>query len=226
MQQSRILSAQDMIRHAETAGFLPFFRHEIEGFSVEELTDSRLWFVDGIDGPWEWKGPAAAGKTCAYGKLFSGRAGFVSAQWYPDLANYRRDGYDFEGWYEDGKAAKIDQVIMEALQENGSCLSTDLKRLCAQKGLKGFDAALTRLQMQTFITVANFEYRLDRLGQPYGWGIARYAASDDFFGLEHMQSAAFVRSPEESLERILTHLRLLLPHIEEERLKSLIFYKR
>ena len=41
----------------------------------------------------------------AYGKLFAKKAGLVSREWYPGLANYRRNGYDSDARYEDGLAS-------------------------------------------------------------------------------------------------------------------------
>ncbi len=32
---------------------------------------------------------------------------------YPDLANYRKDGYDFDARYEDGVAAYQDKMVCE-----------------------------------------------------------------------------------------------------------------
>ena len=49
-------SADDLIAAVEQYGFLPFFRNEIHGFSIEELCPPELWFADDVDGPWEWKG--------------------------------------------------------------------------------------------------------------------------------------------------------------------------
>ena len=90
-------SADDLIAAVEQYGFLPFFRNEIHGFSIEELCPPELWFADDVDGPWEWKGPAARSGKCLYGKLFNKKAGFVSREWIPDFANFRRDGYDLDG---------------------------------------------------------------------------------------------------------------------------------
>jgi len=39
-------SADDLIAAVEQYGFLPFFRNEIHGFSVEELCSPKLWFAD------------------------------------------------------------------------------------------------------------------------------------------------------------------------------------
>ena len=48
-------SSDDLIAAVEQYGFLPFFRNEIHGFSIEELCPPELWFADDVDGPWEWK---------------------------------------------------------------------------------------------------------------------------------------------------------------------------
>ena len=45
------------------AGFLPFFRCGIPGFSIEERIAPEYWFSDEAEGAWEWKGdelPAVA----------------------------------------------------------------------------------------------------------------------------------------------------------------------
>ena len=91
----QVRSADDVIRLVEDVGFLPFFANRIHGFSLEECCPGELWFEDGVDGPWEWKGPAARSGRCLYGKFYGGKAGFVSREWFPDFANFRRDGYDF-----------------------------------------------------------------------------------------------------------------------------------
>ena len=49
-----------------------------------------------------WKGEIAQERNIAYGKLFHNKAGCVSKKWYKYLANYRRDGYDFDARYEYG----------------------------------------------------------------------------------------------------------------------------
>lgn len=36
------------------------------------------------------------------------------------------------------------------------------------------DPILTRLQMEVRLVIADFEYNVDRRGNRYGWGIARY----------------------------------------------------
>lgn len=210
MPKPKISSAMELEALVQQMGFLPFFPCSIPDFSIEEFTPSRYWFVDGVDGPWEWRMELARRGVVAYGKLFSRKAGLVSREWYPDLANYRRSGYDFDARYEEGLASHREKRIMDVLLREGPTLSKDLKRLAGfgGDGLKGFDTEITSLQMQTYITVHSFEYARDKHGKPYGWGIARYAVTEDVLGADVTQGA-YHRDPEESRERIIRHLGMI-----------------
>ena len=126
-QKTLLRSSDDLIAAVEQYGFLPFFRNEIHGFSIEELCPPELWFADDVDGPWEWKGPAARSGKCLYGKLFNKKAGFVSREWIPDFANFRRDGYDFDARWDDGLASYKDKELYEAITGEGRVLSKRLK---------------------------------------------------------------------------------------------------
>ena len=219
---SRLKSAQAVEDAVEELGFLPFFRNVVSGFSIEERTPPELWFTD-RPGPWDWKGPIIRSGRCVYGKFFRGRAVYVSPAWFPDFANFRRDGYDFDARAADGLASWHERRVYEKLTERpGGMRSTALKNDCGygRDGLKGFDQIITRLQMETYVCVANFEYDLDRHGKPYGWGIARYAAPEELYG-EDLVRSAYGRTPEESKRRIVDHLLSVLPAREPEILKLL-----
>ena len=219
----KIRSCDDLVKLIDTWGFVPFFRNGVRGFSVEELTPPELWFSDTADGPWEWKGPAIRESGCAYGKLFRNKAVFVSREWYPDLANYRRDGYDYDARFEDGLTSFQDKWVYDLLEAHGPLLSKELKALggFGKDGRKGFDPILTRLQMQGYVTTTNFEYQLDKHGMPYGWGIARYAVPEQHFGKD-LTDRVYVHTPEESRARILTHLTALFPSAEKRQLELLV----
>lgn len=219
----KIKSERDLISLVEQCGFLPFFRNEISGFSVEEHTPPHLWFSGEADGPWEWKGPAARSGKCVYGKLFRGKAGFVSLEWFPELANYRRDGYDFDARYDDGLAARKDKEMYDIILDGGSLLSKQIKKIggYGKNGKKGFETIITRLQMQTYINAADFEYMLDAHGTPYGWGVARYTTPEAQYGAELVR-AAYSREPGESKELIFEHLRKLLPNADEKQILKII----
>lgn len=212
-------SKQDVEKLVQQTGFLPFFRNEIPGFSVEELTPPDYWFVDGVEGPWEWKEQITGEGKIAYGKLFRKRAGYVSLDWYPDLCNFRRNGYDFEGFFEDGFAPYKSREIVEALEKNGPMLSKALKETLGyvRGGKKGFDAAITLLQMQTFVAIDDFVYQRDRFGRPYSWGVARYCTAEQRFSETLINAAAC--TPEESLERITDQLIGIVPAVSRKEMK-------
>lgn len=223
MRKPQIHNAMELEALVQKLGFLPFFSCSIPGFSIEEFTPARYWFVHGVEGPWEWRMELARRGVVAYGKLFSKKAGLVSREWYPDLANYRRDGYDFDARYEEGLASYREKCVMDILLREGPTLSKDLKRLAGfgGDGLKGFDTVITNLQMQTYITVHSFEYARDKYGKPYGWGIAKYAVTEHVLGAE-VTRAAYNRGPEESRSRIARHLSALCPDAFAEDLAKLI----
>lgn len=78
MPQPRIHSAAELETLVQEIGFLPFFSCSVRNFSIEEFTPSRYWFVEGADGPWEWRMELARQGVVAYGKLFARKAGLVS----------------------------------------------------------------------------------------------------------------------------------------------------
>ncbi|MCM1136532.1 MAG: hypothetical protein NC400_13280 [Clostridium sp.] len=176
-----------------------------------------------MDGPWEWKGPALRKTGCAYGKFFRGKTGFISANWYPDFANYRRDGYDFDARYEDGLASYQDKTTYEIIEKYDSLLSKEIKRIggFGKNGRKGFDGIMTRLQMQGYVITADFEYQKDKQGRTYGWGVARYATPERYFGALFTENV-YRRTPEESKERILAHLQECFPAAEKEKLLKIM----
>lgn len=196
-------------------GFLPFFRSSVPGWSLEENVDPAVWFTGG-DGPWEWKGRLARDKKIVYGKFYRGKAAFVSLTCFPDLCNFRRDGYDFEGFAADALAPHNDRLLMRALETAGPCPSKALKRICGFS--KGYDTVLTRLQMQTFVISGDFVYDVDRHGRPYGWGNALLDFPERWLG-EDLVSAADAYPPEESRERIVRWLRGWMPDVSEETLR-------
>lgn len=221
MRFKKLKSAEDIVALVKEIGFLPFFKNNIEGFSVEEHTPPELWFT-GEEGPWEWKGPIARGKECVYGKFFRGKAGFVSLDMFPELANYRRDGYDFDARYDDGLAALKDKTVYDVIEKNETVLSKKIKRELnyGKNGNKGFDSVITRLQMQTYINIADFVYMTDKNGAQYGWGVAVYTTPEHFFG--DLPSSAYSTDPLESKERVMKRLREVLPDASESDISRLI----
>ena len=212
----------DMVQAVDRLGFLPFFANVIPRFSIEELVDRRVWFAED-DGPWEWKGPVIREAGCAYGKFFEGRAAFISGEWFPDFANYRRDGYDFDARYEEGIAPYRENELYRLVEANGPLTSRRLKQIggYGKEGKKGFDALITRLQAQAYVVISDFVYATNRAGERYGWGIAEYATPEQVFGPE-FAARAYEREPEESFARMVSHLTRLLPRAGEAAIRKFL----
>ena len=223
-------SRQQLLQQVMDWGFLPFFKNAIEGLSIAEHTPEELWFGD-IDGPWEWKGPVIGEWQCAYGKFFGGKAGFVSLEWMPDFINWRRSQRQIEAMSGDARH------ILEVLRENESLLSRELKRAAgyslSRRRYKGdalhavrvektgseCDALLNDLEMATYVCIADFEYNYTRSGERYGWGVARYCTPEAMYGegITHCDC-----TPEESRQRIISHLQSLFPQATHRQLEKLI----
>jgi len=210
-----VKTKQDLIEAVQTFGFVPLFRNSIAGFSVEEHAAPAAWFA-AQEGVWEWKGPVIRETGCAYGKFFEKKAAFISAEWFCDFANFRRDGYDFDARWEEGLAARADKRLYDLVEADGPILSKRLKALGDYRrgGRTGFDTSLNRLQAQCYIVTSDFVYLRDKYGRPYGWGVAEYALPEQTMGERFLENV-YCREPEESYRRVFGHLRALLPQASE-----------
>ena len=225
MRNFTIKTKKGLEKLIEEIGFLPFFANSISGFSIEEHVTWENWYHSYDDSwpVWEWKGPVIRETGCAYGKFFEKKACFISAEWYPDFANYRRDGYDFDARYDDGLAQYRDKELYDLIDANAPIISKELKKLGDYRkgGKKGFDTTVTRLQSQGYVLISDFVYMRDRYGQPYGWGVAEYSTPERLMGSAFTDSV-YRRTPEESYERILDHFKTLFPGEDESTLRRFL----
>lgn len=217
-------SRETLEKAAESFGILPFFPNNIKGLSVEEMCAPGMLFGGNYDeGCWEWKGPVIRRRTSAYGKFFRRKAGFVSLDLLPDFLNYRRDAYPV-------KEGTTEEMLLEIIKENDSLSSTELKKLIfgnhsrdswdqlpeilkeeerrsqpgKRKG-KSLESPLQRLQMGGWILISDFEYKITKSGERYGWGVARYSTPEIVFG--ELVGECSNRNPSESLEFIIKSMK-------------------
>jgi len=224
-----IRSKEDVVRYVNEVGFLPFFRNHIEGFSLEEIVEPEYWYDSFGDGElkwqaWSWREEIALDKSAAYGKFFRGKAGFISKELFPDFCNYRRHGYDYDALYDDGLMKRSDKEIVDYLVKTGPILTSQMKKELGfgKDGKKGFDSIVTRLQMQTYIGVTEFKYKVaSKTGETYGWGVAVLDTAENCWGKE-LCTAAYKNEPEESLERLLERLSYSLPCCDRASLLKLV----
>lgn len=213
----KITSMEDLSDLVLDAGFVPFFKNHIPGFSIEECTPGELWFSDTLDGPWEWKGPVIRETGCAYGKIFGKKAAFVRKDLYTELANHRRDGYDADARYDDGLMKARDIEVYRLIEAHGPALSKSLKKMYPGD----FDASVTRLQMMGYAVISDFEYARDSKGQKYGWGIAKYATPEQYFGSD-FKSLVYNNTPQKSRLIIYNKLKALLPDASDKDIYRII----
>ena len=225
---------QALTERIEEAGFLPFFANEIEGFSVEEQVSSRDWWTDDPDrDPWLWRERIAAGGRVAYGKFFDKKAGFISLDWLPFFANFRRDGYDFDARWAEGLANRREKAIMdfylgeddegELIYRDPKIMSTDLKQLAGfgPGGEKNYPGILTNLQMQTYLVISGFRRRESKRGRSYGMPVSVPLPPEAIWG-PALVRGAYSESPADSRERILEQVRRLYPGASEQAVARLI----
>lgn len=224
-----IVSMTDMQARIIDLGFLPMFGSGIKGYSVYEASPN-FWTDDG-DGPWEWKGPVIREGEFAYGKFFNRKAVWISLEWLPEFINYRRTKHlapneDF---------AALDEIVLQLIEAEGAITS---RMIATEFGLSGrkrkrtpddlvdntylkekisVDTILSRLMMEGRVVISDFVYNMDRHGNPYGWGIAKYSTPENIYG-----SLATDLSPEESYARMLSHLKTVVPVATDSKLKKLL----
>lgn len=69
-----IHTVEKAIEHINDVGFLPLFKNEIEGFSLEEWTAPEYWWCDDEQyDPWLWRAVIARQHDIIYGKFFGKR---------------------------------------------------------------------------------------------------------------------------------------------------------
>lgn len=239
-----IHTPHDVARLVNERGFLPFFESEIPDFSLEEETPVELWFPDDKTmGVWDWKSDIILEADCAYGKFFRSKACFVSMEVFPHLVNYRRALHVLSA---------DERGVLSVICENKSLLSGELKKLCGyesprakresnplvreykrehvqsvrpskpRKARPGFEALITHLQMSGHVLIAAFEYKVDRKGRNYGWGVARYCTPEDFFGAERLRVNC---TPEESLKLLRRFLKSHYPAMTQSQIADVLEYR-
>lgn len=192
---SRVQTWEDLIDLINEVGFLPLFKNEVDGFSVEENTGYLYWWTgDEEQDPWEWQCLMARSGKVAYGKFFGKKAGFISKAWFPHFANWRRDGYDFDSRWDEELASIRCKRVMDQFENRPELFSFELKRLAGfgKEGEKNFDGTVTDLQMQSYLLIRDFRRRINKKGLEYGWPISVYSTPETLWGYEHISSAYLI----------------------------------
>ena len=214
----------DLIRTVREYGFLPFFSGPIPGYSIDDAVPPEVWATNRGLGPWMWRDEIAHEGSCIYGKYFMGKIGYVSKAWFAHLANYRRDGYDFDARYDDGLARYEDKRIYDLVLQNGPISAPALRNLAGVERGKAyrFETVMTRLQMMSYVVPCDFLFPRDAQGEKkYSYGVTVYDVPERCLG-EEAVTGEYKTAPQESFRCIQEHLRKVLPTAEETDILKMI----
>lgn len=226
-----IHTVQEAIEYINKVGFLPLFKNDIPGFSLEERTVPQYWWCEDPErDPWKWREIIARSGQVAYGKFFDKKAGFISREWFPYFANYRRDGYDFDALWEDELASMRQKKIMDLFGEenvDAELYSFEMKERAGfgKEGEKNFEGTVTDLEMKMYLCLRDFCQRKNKRGEDYGWSIAVYSTPEHLWGYDHVTSA-YGEEPEESWKRIVNHMNEIYPIATEAQVRRVLGISR
>lgn len=219
-----IYTPQDLKDLVADIGFLPFFSSEIQGFSIDEATPYEVWEEYLGLGPWLWRDEIAAEKKCIYGKFFAKKTGYISVDWFPHFANYRRDGYDFDARYDDGLIRYEDKRLFDYILSHGAVTAKEMKRELGVDSKKAysFEASLARLQMMTYVVPVDFVFARDKDGnKKYSYGTTIYDLPERWLG-EEICRGEYDTAPSESFEKCVGQLMSALPDLDRGRAVRLL----
>ena len=223
----RITGPEAMVDAIRELGIVPFFENPIPGYSIEELTPPAYWFDGEEDtlGPWDWKIEAVRSGDIAYGKfLWGGKAAFATVGWYRELVNWRRS---LPKYQPDDKGRKI----LDYLAENGSIGIKEVRGLFGIKK-NAADTLIRNLQMETRVVTGDIlrVYRGPDLHYN-GWQTSSFCTPEDLFETEGESFGPFKtegfslklsRSPEESLRRLVEHIKEIAPSASDEAILKML----
>ena len=209
----RIRTWEELADWINQVGFLPLFKNEIPGFSVEEHTfDPHWWSGNPAQDPWEWRELIAHSGRLAYGKFFDKKAGFISKAWFPRFANWRRDGYNFDSRWDEELTSMHCKRIMDCFSVKDEWFSYECKQAAGfgKGGEKNFEGTVTNLQMQTYLIIRDFRQRVNKQGAHYGWPISVYVMPETLWGYDHIASA-YEEDPAASRDAVVRQIMACFP---------------
>lgn len=217
-------TAEELCSFIEQAGFLPLFRNKIKGFSVEEHTAPEYWWTKNMEkDPWLWRVKLVQSDRLVYGKFFDKKTGFISKEWFPCFANYRRDGYDFDSLYEDGYAKNRSKKIMDLFEQKEIISTIEMKNEAGfgKEGEKNFNGILTELQMNMYLTVQEFHWKINKKNVEYGMYVGYYAKPEKLWGYDYVTSC-YQEKAEVSKARIEAFIRKTYPEADTEVIRKFL----
>lgn len=224
----RVVSPETMYEAIRELGIVPFFENPVPGYSVEERTPKEYWFEGDELGPWDWKIFAVQSGDIAYGKfLWGGKAAFATVEWYRELMNWRRSLPRYQPVPEG-------RQVLDYLARYGTIGIKEVRGLLGVKKNVA-DNVIMRLQMATRVVTGDIQrvYRGPDLHYN-GWQTSSFCTPEALFetaeGLPGPGGFPFVETvslqvahtPEESLSRLMEHVREIAPEATEKQILKML----
>lgn len=205
-------------------GVFGLFRY---GWGAEDES-SLFWHTgDKETDPWEWRVCVLDERNdIAYSKVFFGKAGYITKEWYPFFLAARRGRQTFDDAYADGLCSQHAKRVYATLSAHGTLPVHAIKSIAGFKreDKSRFEKALTELQMGLFITMCGRAQKLSKSGEEYGWASMMYCLTEQFWGQDVFDKAAKINS-DEAMEAITERIYELNPNADEKKVKRFILGK-
>ncbi len=198
MRLPKITKIEEAFELIDEIGILPLMDDKIPGWSLYSVTPADAWWQEGDGDPWDWRRTLSASGKVAYGKLIGGKSTFVKKKLFPILANYRRNGYDFDSLYEEGFAKHTEKQIMDVVGAD-PIATYEIKRISGVS--KGFDGALAGLQAKTYLVATGSARRRNKQGEEYGWHVSLFSTPENWFGEDFVRSR-YCDDPKDCFEEL------------------------
>ena len=75
--------------------------------------------------------------------------------------------------------------------------------------------------MKGYVLISDFDYEVDKNGEFYGWGIARYTIPEEYYG-KTFAKRCYKRSPEESYKKLFRLIKKINPDASKEEIKKFL----
>lgn len=187
-------------------------------WKTQESVDSPVkWHTgDPETDPWEWRMRVLEERDdIAYSKVFFRTSGFITKEWYPYFYAVRRKGETFEEAYENGTVSQMAKRIYDIIS-GGEIAFHEIKQIggIRREDNSKFERAIVELQMRMFITMCGRAQKINKYGEAYGWNSTVFTTTEDFWE----KRGVFLPdlNPEESYDRITTHILELNPDAERK----------
>lgn len=149
--------------------------------------------------PWEWRIRVLDERDdIAYAKLFFGKSGYITREWYPYFLSVRRGGRSLADEYYEGNISRFAKRIYDVIAAHGALPVHAIKHIAGISREDGsrFDRALIELQRKMYVTMCGSARKISKTGEEYGWPSTAFCTVESFFGEEITDEASGIDAGE------------------------------